>query len=144
MKNQARVWMALMTGLLSLAACGGSETNLYAQLSDAEDDAVAVLCECFAATGANSEQECVSNFGGDTTPTEEACAASVYETFRAEALENTRCRVRVYDEAIDCLNDVAACDQPAVEACFDAAGAGIEACPSLPDTIEQAYDACFD
>lgn len=138
------VVLGLLAGVVSLSACGDGSANLYTQASNAEASAVAVLCECFEVVGADSEAECVADFGDDATPAEQACVEGVYETYRAEALEHTRCQLGVFDDAVDCLNDVAACDETAVEACFMAAGTGSDACPELPQAVDDAVEACFN
>lgn len=137
--------VGVLLGALGTLGCGSdTPANLYTQLNNTQEDAVALLCECFAAAGQPDEATCLAEFGNEDTTTEQACLAEVYATYRSEALPATECELAVFDDAADCINDVVACDETAIGACFDAADAATDACPELPPAVETAIEACYN
>ena len=137
--------VGLLVGALGTLGCGSdTPANLYTQLTNVQDDAVATLCECFEAAGEASEAACLAEYGNDDTAAETACVAEVYATYRAEALDTTQCELDAFADAQRCLDNVVACDRTAIGACFDATDTALEACPELPAAVETAIDACYN
>ena len=137
--------VGLLVGALGTLGCGSdTPANLYTQLTNNQADAVALLCECFEAVGATSEAECITEFGDEDSATEQACLAEVYATYRTEALPAVECQMDAFDDVADCVNDVVACDETAIQDCFEAADTAFDACPELPAAVETAVEACYN
>lgn len=143
--NNKKWWVGCvalaMGGLLGCSDSDGG-SNLFNDVTDAEEAAIAALCECYGAVGEASEADCIEEFSESYTAEETTCLEGVYEENEADLTAGVDCRLDALDEAETCLAAVVACEANAVMACFEAAGDAMELCADPPPAVGEAIDAC--
>lgn len=129
---------------LALMGCGGSSTSLFTSEANAESAAIAAVCECYAAVGQPDAATCVTEFTDANTAEQDACIKAIVDANTDALRPAANCRIGVFNAAHDCINQVVACDEAAINACTDAVDLSLMDCPDVPTDIETQIVACFN
>lgn len=146
--NIKRLWVGAVGSLVGvMAGCGGGDgasANLYDGMTDAEYDAIAVACECYAIEEFPSSATCEDQYRDEPSPTEVDCYRGVYEANAAALQARVDCMILAFDDASECLAAVVACDATAHGACLEGVDAAIDNCPDPSQPVQAALNDCED
>ena len=132
------------------AGCGGRSSNEYAQLLDAEDDAVAAECDCFELAGFASHSECVElnahfYYQADSEEERECGIDAWDEHADAAAIQEIQCPIDFNRELASCYRGNTACDPDIAQACYDAAFEQYSnVCNEITGPVVAALRMCSD
>lgn len=125
--------------LFAVCVLGGCAESPIDDLFAATDAYVSEACECPMELGFESRDACIAEFS--TSPSQRACTRDVFADNEAEAEAAVVCGISAADTLTECTR-AAACDTTGIQECLR--GFAAADCPSVPDAVQSAFDACDD
>ncbi len=142
--------------VLSLAACSDSKSDINSALDDLEDNAASVIesyCICWedlpigSDDPYSSEKECENDVEeelNDLLQTD-SCVTDALMKDENASLATINCANQSLTSALTCMGDLNTCSLEniaIIAACEGILGTSIDACPELPDSVNDALDDC--
>lgn len=144
-------WFAAVAWLGALAGCAAGEGDegdegsaALQQLSD-EMNAAGDLQRERLCSECDDADPLVQNNCRDESPATETCHVEALQIDAVASQTWLECMVPHANDFAACLDENLQCgDEASWLPCTDAYAAAVEACGELPDTVNEALEACYD
>jgi hypothetical protein len=138
----------LLSSFLTSMSCGDPEADAVGGYIDNADRYARGVCECeynsigllLTGKGYDSKEECLEDLPANSA--ERGCVEGLFADATVDYSAVLDCRAEAYARSATCLNS-RTCTDTARGDCYKDLGDDIDACPDLPDSIENDLNDCI-